>query len=97
MGRALTHHSVAEARDQGWDTLRNGDLLNAAEDAGFEVFITTYKNIRYQQNLSHRRIAILVLGRGRWRLIQRILPQVLSAVDGLSEGGFVELEIPEIE
>ena len=60
---ALTDHVVEEARARGWDTLRNGELLDAAEAAGFDVFVTTDRNLRFQQNLTSRRIAIVVLGR----------------------------------
>jgi hypothetical protein len=56
---ALRAHTVDEARSQGWDRLRNGELLDAAEAAGFEVLLTTDHNIRYQQNLSGRKIAIV--------------------------------------
>ena len=60
---ALAGHTVEEARSRGWDILRNGELLDAAETAGFEVFLTTDRNIRYQQNLTGRKIAIVVLGK----------------------------------
>ena len=62
VGAALTDHIVEEARAHGWDTLRNGELLDAAEAAGFDVFVTTDRNLRYQQNLAGRKIAIIVLG-----------------------------------
>jgi hypothetical protein len=58
----LVGHSVRTAAQQGWATLGNGDLLKVAEEADFDVFLTTDKNIRYQQNLSGRKIAIVVLG-----------------------------------
>ncbi len=58
----LTGHTVREAKAEGWDTFKNGDLLTAAEAAGFDVLVTTDKNIRYQQNLTGRTIAIIVLG-----------------------------------
>lgn len=61
---ALRDHTVEEARSRGWDTLRNGELLDAAEAAGFDVLLTTDKNIRHQQNLTGRRLAIVVLGKG---------------------------------
>ena len=48
----------------------NGELSKAAEHAGFDLLLTTGKNLRYQQNLAHRRIAIVVLGKARWRLIK---------------------------
>ena len=56
----LLEHDVAEARSLGWDTLRNGELLQAAEGAGFDVLLTTDRNLRYQQNLTGRRLAISV-------------------------------------
>jgi hypothetical protein len=57
---AIKAHTVVETVERGWETLANGALLQEAEAAGFEVFITADKNIRYQQNLTRRRIAILV-------------------------------------
>ena len=61
--------AVEEARAHGWDTLRNGELLDAAEVAGFDVFVTTERNIRFQRKLAGRKIAIVALSKGRWRLI----------------------------
>ncbi len=83
---ALSDHIVEEARSRGWDTLRNGELLDAAEAAGFDVFITTDRNLRYQQNLSGRRIAIVVLGRGRWRFIRGRLQEIAAAVFNRNSG-----------
>jgi hypothetical protein len=62
IARWLQDHTVVEAMARGWDQLSNGELLNAAEEAGFDVLLTTDKNIRYQQNLKGRRLAIVVLG-----------------------------------
>ncbi len=60
----IDNHTVTEARSRGWAELENGDLLSEAEAAGFEVVVTTDRNIGYQQNLSGRKIAIVVLGKG---------------------------------
>ena len=92
---ALPEHIVVEARTHGWDTLRNGDLLDAAERAGYDVFVTTDRNLQYQQNLSGRRIAIVVLGVGRWRLIRNKLAEIAAAVAGAVPGSFSEVEIPK--
>jgi len=62
----LKGHLFRTAAQQGWDRLRNGDLLNVAEEAGFEMLLTTDKSMRYQQNLAGRRIAVLVLGQQDW-------------------------------
>jgi len=61
----IEHHTVTEARAGGWEELENGELLKRAEAAGFEVLVTTDKNLRYQQNLESRKIAVVVLGQGR--------------------------------
>ena len=92
--RSLKAHSVRTAREQGWSTLLNGDLLRAAEEAGFEVLVTTDKNMRYQQNLAGRRIAIVVLGNGLWPLVAPMLPQVIAAVNVAKPGTYTEVEIP---
>jgi hypothetical protein len=63
----LVGYTVIEARTRGWDRLSNGDLLVEAERADFEVLVTADKNMRYQQNLKGRKIAIVVLGTPRWR------------------------------
>lgn len=97
IARSLQGHSVIEARAQGWDTLTNGELLNAAEEAGFDLLLTTDKNLRYQQNLAGRRIAIVVLGKGRWRFIEPILSKVVATVEMASPGSFAIVEIPDIE
>jgi hypothetical protein len=91
---ALADHAVEEARSRGWDTLRNSELLDAAEAAGFEVVITTDRNIRHQQNLKNRKIAVVVLGKGRWTLIQKKLPEIAAAVAAASPGSFAEVDIP---
>jgi hypothetical protein len=67
----LEGHTVTKAKDAGWDRLVNGELLKAAEQAGFEILLTTDKNIVAQQNLKDRTIAIVVLRHSRWRIVQR--------------------------
>jgi hypothetical protein len=90
----IDRHMVTEARARGWEELGNGELLTQAEAAGFEVLVTTDKNLRYQQNLTGRKIAIVVLGQGRWTLIQPHVAQVVAAVNAATPGSFAEVEIP---
>ena len=94
LGPHLSGHNVSTAAQQGWDELRNGDLLKAAENDGFEVLVTTDKNMRYQQNLSTRKIAIVVLGKGNWPLIKPHVEKVVAAVNGAVPGSFTEVDIP---
>jgi hypothetical protein len=90
----LARHSVRTASQQGWDTLRNGDLLTAAERAGFDLLLTTDKNMRHQQDLSTRKIAIVVLGRQQWPELRSHVQRVVDAVDAASPGSYKEIEIP---
>jgi hypothetical protein len=78
---ALKAHTVVEAVERGWETLANGALLQEAEAAGFEVFITADKNIRYQQNLTRPRIAILVLENAQWPILRPHVGRVVAAVN----------------
>ena len=87
-------HEVTTAYEQDWSSLKNGELLDAAEKQGFEVLVTTDLNLKYQQNLKSRRIAILVLSTPSWPRIQRAITAVVGAVDATSEGSYTEVEIP---
>ena len=90
----LTGHTVREAKAEGWDTFKNGDLLTAAEAAGFDVLVTTDKNLRYQQNLTGHAIAIVVLGHAQWPVLRRHVALVLAAVNAAAPGSFTEVDIP---
>jgi hypothetical protein len=74
----------------GWSRLTNGDLLNSAEGT-FDVLITTDQSLRYQQNMSGRRIAILTLWTTSWPRIRRHLPEITASVDKLQAGDFIEV------
>lgn len=90
---SLSKHTVKTAREQGWSTLLNGELLREAEKAGFEVLLTTDKNLVYQQNLSGRKIAIVALGQPRWSLIQRVLDRISDAVDAAKPGSYTLIDV----
>ena len=90
----LEGHVVEEARDRGWDRLTNGDLLDAAEAVGFDVLVTTDRNIRHQQNLTRRTIAIIVLDKASWPLIKSQLSKIADAVAASTPGSLAEVEIP---
>ena len=90
----LSGHTVLDAKARGWDTFKNGDLLTAAEDEGFDLLVTTDKNMRYQQNLTGRSIAIVVLGNAQWPVLQLHVVHVVAAVNAATPGSFIEIDIP---
>jgi len=89
---ALPSHTVETAYERGWSRLSNGDLLAAAETNGFGLFLTTDQSLRYQQNLSARTIAILVLPTTRWPDIRQHVTEIAAAVTAMKPGEFRELK-----
>ena|ERR1700694_125846 len=90
---ALTEHTVRTAHQQGWSTLLNGDLLRAAEEAGFNILLTTDTNLPNQQKLKGRKLAVVVLSKNRWKLIRPMLPQIAAAVAAATPGTFSVVEV----
>ena len=90
----LTQHEVVTAHERGWSQLKNGELLDSAEKEGFAVLVTTDANLKYQQNLTSRKLAIVVLTTTSWPRIQRVADAVVAAVDGAASGSYFEVEIP---
>jgi hypothetical protein len=86
----LTTHEVKTAYEQGWAELQNGDLLARAESE-FNLFITTDQNLRYQQNLTGRRLAILVLPTTSWIRIRNRADEVATAVESMKPGEYRHL------
>jgi hypothetical protein len=90
----LREHCVRTTLQEGWDTLANGDLLRVAEAAGFDVLLTTDNNLAYQQNLKGRKIAIVVISRNRWRLVQRLIRKIVAAVNAAEPGSYTLIDVP---
>jgi predicted nuclease of predicted toxin-antitoxin system len=74
---ALQNHFIRTANAQGWSTLTNGELLRVAEQAGFEVLLTTDTNLPHQQNIRGRKLAVVILSKNRWTLIRRRMKKLL--------------------
>lgn len=89
----LQPHRVETAYERGWDRLRNGELLMMAETEGFDVLVTTDSGLKYQQNLTGRKIAIVVLLSTSWPKIQRKAANVALAVQTIPTSGYVEVVI----
>lgn len=86
----LAGHEVRSAYELGWSTLRNGELLARAEQQ-FDALITTDRNLRNQQNLVGRRIAILVLPTTSWPRLQKMTDRIVAALGALEPGQLIEL------
>jgi predicted nuclease of predicted toxin-antitoxin system len=90
-------HTVATAWFQGWSGFKNGALLDAAEQAGFDLLITADQEFRYQQNLSGRKIAFVVLSTNNWSFIKAHVASIMAAINAATPGSYAEVEIPEQE
>jgi hypothetical protein len=92
--RFLVGHSVGRSDRLAWGELKNGALLNAAEEAGFDVIVTADQNIAYQQNIKERKIALVVLGAGNWPIIRNHTAEIAAAVDAAKPNSFTFIEMP---
>jgi hypothetical protein len=87
----LPGHDIKTAQEMGWDRLRNGDLIQIAEEA-FDVLITSDRKLKYQQNLARRKISIVVLPTNRLRAVLELAPKVALALSQMSPGVLLEIE-----
>jgi hypothetical protein len=90
----LKEHTVKTAAQQGWSTLSNGDLLRAAEADGFDLLLTTDKNLAFQQSLENRKIAVVVLGNPQWPVARLHVQSIVAAVNAATPGSYVVVKIP---
>ena len=84
---------MATVADRGWSELDNGDLLDKAEKDGYEVLITTDQNMRYQQNLSGRRLAIVVLLSTAWPDVRLRIEEIRASLIDIRSGDVREVPI----
>ena len=91
---SLPQHAVSTAFERGRAELTNGELLDAAEREGFTVLVTTDTKLKFQQNLSGRRIAIVVLLTTSWPRIERATAEVVKAIAAAMPGSYSEVSIP---
>jgi hypothetical protein len=95
VARALRGHTVITAKSRGWDRLTNGALLKVAEQAAVDLLFTTDQGIRYQQNLTGRKIALVVLtGTTKWARVRLHLERIAAAVNMAAPGSYNEVAIP---
>ena len=92
----LANHTVKTAQEMGWGKLKNGALLQAVE-AEFNAFISTDKNLKYQQNVRRQRLAILVLPTNDWPTLRRKGDRIAAKVAALMPGDFVKMDLEEFE
>jgi len=90
----LPAHEVTTAFELNWGSLTNGALLSKAEAANFEVLVTTDQNLKYQQNLAKRQIAIVVIASTSWPRIKMNITAVIDAIERIERGSYVEVAIP---
>ena len=91
--RYLTECRVATTEEEGWDQISNGDLIERAEKAGYQILLTCDQNLRYQQNLARLEISIVVLGSTIWPSVQSKVDQIAQVVARAEPGSFDFLEI----
>ena len=92
MRKLLGEHDVRHASEEGWDGISNGELIAYAEASGYDVMVIADKNLRYQQNIADRKLAIVALSTNHWKTIRRDAHLVVEALERLIQGAFVEVD-----
>ena len=91
--RYLSNHSVDTAFERGWSHLQNSELPQASEQEGYQLLISTDQNLRYQQSLSNRQLAFIVLLTTSWLRIQLRIDDIQGAVEKIAPGGYIEIPV----
>ena len=91
LAKLLPGHEVKTAQNLGWGSLKNGELIDRAEEAGFLVFVTGDKNLKYQQNLKRNSIALLILPTNYWPELRKKHSQISMALEAIRPGEYREL------
>ena len=96
LARHLLKHHVTSAGELAWQELENGALLLAAEESGFDVLVTCDQNLRNQQNLEGRKLAILILSTNHWATLRSKAARIATAFDFIQAGKIVALDVAEL-
>jgi predicted nuclease of predicted toxin-antitoxin system len=93
LARFLRGHDVTRADELGWQGVENGALLDAAERAGFDLLLTCDQNVAYQQNMTGRKLALVVLSSNHWPTLHRVAARIATAVDFVQTGQIVKVDV----
>ncbi len=93
LARFLRGHDVMRADELGWQGLENGALLDAAEQAGFDLLLACDQNVRYQQNFASRKLALVILSSNHWPTLRRVAARIATAVDFVQTGQIVKVDV----
>ena len=89
----LGDHKVDTVAERGWSELGNGELLDRAESEGYDILVTTGQNMRYQQSIADRRLAVVVLLSTAWPYVRLRTEEIRAALNDVRAGEFTEVSI----
>ena len=93
---SLRGHDVTRTGELGWQNLENGALLDAAEHAGFEVLITCDQNVRFQQDFTDRKLAVVILSTNHWPTLRPVALRIASVVDFMQRGQVRSVDVASL-
>ena len=91
--KRLPKLNIQTVQEMGWSGLKNGELLAAAESQ-FDVFVTTDQNLRYQQNLQDRKLAVLLLPGNQVPIVERLITDIEANLKTIRAGDFIAIPLP---
>jgi hypothetical protein len=95
LAKRLVGHRVETAADRGWEEISNGELISVVEAAEFNILLTADKNLRYQQNLANRKLALIILPTNHWATVRDNVSTILAAIERAESGSFEEVSFSD--
>ena len=92
--RRLPHLFILTAQEMGWVGIKNGKLISMAEGR-FDVLVSTDQNLPYQQNLSGKKLMVIILPSNRVPIVSQLIPEIEQALKTIRPGTFVEIPLPQ--
>ena len=89
----ITGHDVSSVKAKGWRSVKNGKLLALIEKAGFDAFISNDKRIEFDQNLSKRPFAVLLLSTNHWKTLEPNIDKIVTALDKAKPGQVSRVDV----
>lgn len=93
----LRGHEVVRTGDLGWQSLENGILLRSAENSEFDVLVTCDQNISFQQNLTGRKIALVVLSTNHWPTMRPVAARIAAKIDVARRGQILRIDVAALQ
>jgi len=91
--KRLPQFVIHTVQEMGWAGIKNGELLKLPEGR-FDVLVSTDQNLPYQQNLSSKKLAVIILPSNKVPVVAQLIPALEQSLKVIQPGSFLEIPLP---